>query len=111
MRRKGRKPLSQVGMGRKQSDLLGSVDVSEPGHLFLFRESACSWSGSTVAGARSGGLRVGGNSTSPRQETPVPSMVTLHTAHTGAFFRKTFSLKLCGSAFLGCGRDGRQTEV
>lgn len=30
-------------------------------------------------------------------------MVTLHTAHTGAFFRKTFSLKLCGSAFLGCG--------
>lgn len=29
-------------MGRKQSDLLGSVDVSEPGHLFLFCESACS---------------------------------------------------------------------
>lgn len=28
-------------------------------------------------------------------------MVTLHTAHTGAFFRKAFSLKLCGSAFLG----------
>lgn len=46
-----------------------------------------------------------------RQETPVPSMVTLHTAHTGAFFRKTFSRKLCGSAFLGCGWDDRQTEV
>lgn len=30
-------------------------------------------------------------------------MVTLHTAHTGVFFRKTFSRKLCGSAFLGCG--------
>lgn len=41
----------------------------------------------------------------------MPSMVTLHTAHTGAFFRKAFSLKLCGSAFLGCGRDGRQMEV
>lgn len=30
-------------------------------------------------------------------------MVTLHTAQTGGFFRKTFSRKLCGSAFLGCG--------
>lgn len=28
-------------------------------------------------------------------------MVTLHTAQTGGFFRKTFSRKLCGSAFLG----------
>jgi hypothetical protein len=38
-------------------------------------------------------------------------MVTLHTAHTGVFFRKTFSRKLCGSAFLGCGWDDRQIGV
>lgn len=51
-----------------------------------------------------------GQSTSPLHETPVPSMITLHTAHTGAFFRKTFSRKLCGSALLGCRWRDRQTE-
>lgn len=58
----------------------------------------------------SGGLRLG-KSTSPRHETPVPSMATLHTAHTGTFFRKTFSRKLCGSAFRGWGWGDRQTGV
>lgn len=38
-------------------------------------------------------------------------MVTLHTAQTGGFFRKTFSRKLCGSAFLGWVKGQTQTEV
>lgn len=46
-------------------------------------------------------LRATEQGTSPLHDTPVPSTVTLHTAQTGGFFRKTFSRKLCGSAFLG----------
>lgn len=48
-----------------------------------------------------GGSQITEQGASPLHETPVPSMVTLHTAQTGDFFRKTFSRKLCGSAFRG----------
>lgn len=96
--------------GEEDGKPLSWVDVSEG---TCFCPVSLPAPGASAVGALSRGLRAGGNGngTSPRQETPVPSMVTLHTAHTGAFFRKAFSLKLCGSAFLGCGRDGRQMEV
>lgn len=96
--------------GEEEGKPLSRVDVSEG---TCFCPVSLPAPGASAVGALSGGLRAGGNGnvTSPRQETPVPSMVTLHTAHTGAFFRKAFSLKLCGSAFLGCGRNGRQIEV
>lgn len=73
-----------------------------------FREFACCGCARSGAGWR---VSVTGRGTSPLQETPVPSMVTLHTAQTGGFFRKTFSRKLCGSAFLGWGWRDTWAEV
>lgn len=62
---------------------------------------SCSASWSCETGGAGWSAQSPEQGTSPLHDTPVPSMVTLHTAQTGGFFRKTFSRKLCGSAFLG----------
>lgn len=79
---------------------LGSHTAQSRGSMHITVSVLCIWSCATQW-CWAEALGVPEQGASPLHETPVPSMVTLHTAQTGGFFRKTFSRKLCGSAFLG----------